>query len=440
MLKRFIVENYSSFNKEVIFDLTAGKTEVNNSHVVDFGNVKILKTAIVYGANASGKSNLIKAIDFAKNIILEDIDNVETYKKHFRLNPKNNFLPSKFEFEIELNGIFYNYGFSIYLKEKKIKEEWLYKIGSTKEEMIFLRNENKIQLGNKLKLKSLQKRFEIYAEDMINQSHKLFLSEIAKKHLTLKTISDINDLFRWFDNKLKIIYPNSTFNLDLERDTRNIDLYKQYLQIFDTGIVDVEKIEEDFSELSKILPDDVRLKLEKKLKKGQVAKLNSSRGETFIVERNEDLTLKVRKLGLVHGNDKYKEVFDLIDESDGTLRLLDLIPFIHLFNKNYTILVDEFDRSLHPMLTKKFFELFYNLNESNTQLIITTHESTLLDLDLVRRDEIWFVEKIADGSSKIFSLEQFKERYDKKIEKAYLMGRYGAIPIFNDFTYSTKNV
>ena len=114
-------------------------------------------------------------------------------------------------------------------------------------------------------------------------------------------------------------------------------------------------------------------------------------------------------MGLVHGLN-FQDNFELKDESDGTRRLFDLIPLISKFSQDFTIIIDEFDRSLHPMLTRQFFELFYSLNvgDSKTQLIITTHESTLLDLNLLRRDEIFFVEKDDNGASKLFSLNQFQ--------------------------------
>lgn len=108
---------------------------------------------------------------------------------------------------------------------------------------------------------------------------------------------------------------------------------------------------------------------------------------------------------------------------------------IHDDNKEYTFLIDELDRSLHPQLTKKFVETFLSLTKRHkNQLIITTHESSLLDLNLLRRDEIWFIERDQNYSSKLFSLENFKVRYDKKVEKAYLDGRYGGVPVFKDFS------
>ena len=160
--------------------------------------------------------------------------------------------------------------------------------------------------------------------------------------------------------------------------------------------------------------------------------MRGSDGLFVTIYKDENNELKIQKLGLVHSKD-VDDVFELQDESDGTKRLFDLIPLISKFNADYTIIIDEFDRSLHPKLTKAFFELFYKDNNSKSQLIVTTHESTLLDLTLLRRDEIWFTEKDEDGASKLFTLNQFRERYDKKIEKAYLLGRYGAIPVLQDF-------
>ena len=153
-------------------------------------------------------------------------------------------------------------------------------------------------------------------------------------------------------------------------------------------------------------------------------------GFPYTLEKLEDGTITVKKLILIH-NEKQKTEFEFKEESDGTRRLFDLIPLIAKFDKDYTVLIDEFDRSLHPKLTKLFFEIFYSFKTSKAQLIATTHEVTLLDLNLVRRDEIFFIEKDNDSSSKLFSLSKFKERYDKKINKAYLLGRYGGVPKIN---------
>lgn len=440
MLKKFIVENFSSFQTENTLDLTAGQTEVNPDHIVKFNKVKILKSVILYGANASGKSNLIKAIDYASKVILTSLDSVDRYKKYFRLDKESSTKPTKFEFELEINSKFFTYGFSSILSNKEITEEWLYEIGKSTPEKIFERKDNNISLGKSLQ-KSNKNKFEIYAEDMKNQSNQLFLSEIANKQLSPEDnpeVKNINDIYNWFNKKLILLYPNTKFEGKslLITDKELSNSFIKYLNEFDTGIKNIESVEENFETSLKDVPKDIKKHIESKLldEKDENNKIVlESDNELYIISKEKD-ELKVQKLGLLHGLD-FQDIFDLKDESDGTRRLFDLIPLINKFSQDFTIIIDEFDRSLHPMLTKQFFELFYNLNieDSKTQLIITTHESTLLDLNLVRRDEIFFIEKDDSGASKLFSLNQFKVRYDSKIEKAYLLGRYGAIPVFKTF-------
>lgn len=436
MLKRFTVENFSSFKNENIFDLTAGRTELNPSHIVDFKNTKVLKSAIVYGANASGKSNLIKAIDYAKNIITMGIDRLDTYKKYFRLDNESKAQPSSFEFEIEINGFFYSFGFSISIENRTIIEEWLYDIGKSSPEMIFERKNNEIILGKSLQSSTTKTRFNIYIDDMKKQKNKLFLSEVSNKKLDLKDATVFNEIFDWFDTKLLILYPNSKFGGigTINDDNNLLQIYKTHLCQFDTGIVDFKSIEDDFDNVFKEFPSHIKetilSQMTKEKNPNSKAILNIN-GDLLTIFRDEKNDLKVCKLGILHNSSNNgSEVFELKDESDGTKRLFDLIPLIAKFPDNFTILIDEVDRSLHPKLTKDFFKLFYELNQGKTQLIVSTHESTLLDLNLVRRDEIWFIEKNQEGASSLYSLNQFKTRYDTKIDKAYLLGRYGAIPIF----------
>lgn len=437
MLKRFIVENFSSYRDENILELTAGRTELHPNHIFEYPNqkIKILKSAVIYGANASGKSNLIKAMEYAKDIIVKGLKEKETYKKYFRLDKDSSNKATQFEFEIELNNKFYSYGFSAFLNHKKIEEEWLYEIGKTSPELIFERKENQIKLGKILQKQSIKERFKIYADDIKNQSHQLFLSEISNKNLDNLEGKILNDIYHWFDEKLIIIHPNTKFQnlLSIGDENSLSKIFKKYLKEFDTGILDIVLIEEDFEENFKEFPKEMKINIEKKLmkKKNTKATLQSDKGHFLTIHKDENDELKIQKLGLIHSKE-VDDIFELQDESDGTKRLFDLIPLIAKFNDDYTIVIDEFDRSLHPKLTKDFFERFYKLSDSKSQLIVTTHESTLLDLTLLRRDEIWFAEKDKDGASKLFTLNQFRERYDKKIEKAYLSGRYGAIPIFQD--------
>ncbi|MFZ2969273.1 MAG: ATP-binding protein [Sulfuricurvum sp.] len=439
MLKRFTVENFSSYKDENRLELTAGRTEMHPNHLVEFSKVKILKSAILYGANASGKSNLIKAMEYAKEIILKNLDNVETYKKYFRLDSEKFSKPTQFKFEVELDKRFFAYGFSVLLQQKEIEEEWLFEIGNTSPEMIFERKKNSITLGKILKEKKIKNRFDIYSEDMKNQSHQLFLSEIASKELEIEEIAIFNQLYDWFNKKLIVIYPNTTFGgiSSISRDNKLSKIFKKYLHEFDTGIIDISSIDEDFEKSFKDLPSKVKQEIEKDLKKNienskKIKMTLQINGILYTIYKDGTGELKVQKLGLIHSKE-IEDLFELKDESDGTQRLFDLIPLISKFREDYTIVIDEFDRSLHPKLARKFFELFYSVVNSKSQLIVTTHESNLLDLNLVRRDEIWFAEKDNNGASKLFTMNQFSVRYDSKIEKAYLLGRYGAVPIFKTF-------
>jgi len=436
VLKRFRLTNFSSFKDKQTLEMTAGGTRVLNDHVVDFGNVRLLRTGVVYGANASGKSNLIKAIDFARKIILSGINSTDTYKKHFRLERDKADSPTKFEFELEVENKFYSYSFSTILKTGRIVEEWLYEIGNGKPKKIFERESDHISLGSELLANDSKSRFEIYAEEMKNQNSQLFLSEVAEKDLEISGALDINKVFNWFSKKLDIVYPEDRYfgftgvNQDLTAEL------SRYLSRFDTGVKDITTIDEDFEDALKNYPDGLKARIIKDFSEEDMteAAIHSSGpdGEILTLFKTPEGEIKARKLAFIHGDDK-KEAFELKEESDGTRRLLDFIPLLSKFSQDHTVLVDEFDRSLHPKLTREFFRLFHSMIGSKSQLIVSTHESTLLDLELLRRDEIWFVEKSSDGSSKLLSLNAFNERYDKKVEKAYLLGRYGAVPVFNSF-------
>jgi len=435
MLKRFFIENFSSFRDKNCLDLTAGKSDLKQNHIQSFKNVKVLKNAIVYGANASGKSNLIKALDYAKEIILKDLDDVDTYKKHFRLNEENINKETVFEFELEIDDRFFSYGFNLLLNKKEITEEWLYEIGVKTPKRIFERKENNIELGMTLKKSKNSDRFKIYAEDMENQKNRLFLSELSNKKLSFDEIRIINSIYKWFDEKLIILYPSSEFGAKhlIHKDKSLSEDFLKYLKIFDTGIESISSINENFEEI-KDIPNQIKKEIQNDLSNDEnsIIVINGFNDNlyTISISKDEKSEIVVEKLGLLHNEDK-KEIFELKDESDGTRRLFDLIPLIQKFSDDYTIIIDEFDRSLHPNLTREFFKLFYSLSKK-AQLIVTTHESTLLDLNLTRKDEIFLVEKDLKGASTIFPLNKFAIRCDKKIDRAYLLGRYGAVPIFKN--------
>lgn len=218
-------------------------------------------------------------------------------------------------------------------------------------------------------------------------------------------------------------------------------LINNLISTFDTGISNVQIEEIDLNDLSKMLPksilDDVMEKIKNYLTETPKNSFRiSGRTDTafFNIESSGNEEPKITTIKLKHGKSLYS--FDFEDESDGTRRLFDLMDIL-LSNENDTVyIIDELERSLHPKLTEHFLQLFSERHkEHKIQLIFTTHETSIMDQNLFRRDEIWFIEKDNENNSGIYSLDRFKERYDRKLSKAYLEGRYGAIPVFNNFKF-----
>jgi uncharacterized protein len=403
--------------------------------------IDILKSAVIYGANASGKSNFIRAIDFAQSLIVKGFSGTITENKHFRLDKNNVGKPTKFEFEFKHNGKMYAYGVILSLKEQKIKEEWLFELLKTTDKPIFERTvlengKSDISLGTALKLdKEGQDRFKVYKKDI--KDTQLFLSELNDKNVDdIQNIQSIKDVFNWFKNNIVIIYPDTRVKgLDfIGNDNEMKDAFCNFLTLFKTGVQGIETVEKDIDDdFPTKLREDILKDLNKEQTKGVMI---SSGRNTFTFSKNENGDLKMLKLNTKHLVKNSNELinFEVGDESDGTRRIMDFIPaLIGLTKSDKTYLIDEIDRSLHPELTQKVLEFFFsNTKGIESQLIVTTHESSLLDLSVLRRDEIWFVEKDKDGASQMYSLEQFKPRHDKEVRKAYLQGRFGAVPFVSN--------
>ncbi|MGF7138386.1 AAA family ATPase [Roseimarinus sediminis] len=439
MLIRFNIENFLSFNEKTEFSLIANKERRLPSHIVKGDGVNILKSGVIYGANASGKSNLVKAIDFSRKVITKGIEKLNPVNCHFRLKKDNLNKPTIFNYEIKCGSRYYSYGFAVQLNELKIIEEWLYEIGNSKEKKIFERVVNgsqrhEIEIGIQLSPKA-KKRFDVYKEDFQNADSLLFLSEMNRKSIDdFPEVVSFIDVYNWFDKKLTVLKPDSKFaGLNFIGDDIAMSLtFNSFLNVFQTGINNVTSEEIDLASFD--IPKKIKEDLTKNIEKAKTI-IFEINGITYSLKKNESNEYKMKKIGLEHLTDEGSSiVFDIEDESDGTQRLFDFIPAIHELSKtDSTFIIDELDRSLHSKLTYGIFELFLKLTENNeSQLIATSHESLLLDLELLRRDEIWFVEK-EKNQSRLYSLDEFKVRNDKIVSKDYLLGRYGAIPIFKSF-------
>lgn len=443
MLIRFAVENFMSFRDSTEFNMSAGKIVRHGNHVISRQGKRILKGSFLFGANAGGKSNLVQAIDFAKTAVLKGLNSVNCDKKYFRIDPTCKTKPGVFQFDIFTNDHFYSYGFAISYTTATIEEEWLYQLDKGKELCVFLRQkaEDKVRTIVESEIPFSGERFKIYAEDIATpkMSQTFFLSDVVLRSPDNELdYQAFRDVIGWF-NKLIVIFPYSTYSgilRFLDDDNRRIQL-GEMLGYFDTGVVSVSKREEDFDKIFSGMPEKRREELRTKLIEDLRDNAETSRGlisydDSLAEVRYQGGNLYASKVSTSHGNDQ--DLFEFSDESDGTRRLFDLIPLIQSAMKGCTIVIDEVDRSLHTKATQEFIQYFYKMTENlPTQLIATTQDSNVMDLDLLRQDEIWFVERQSDHSSKLYSLNHFKARFDKKIEKEYLLGRYGAIPIFKQF-------
>lgn len=439
MLIRFNVENFLSFNERSEFSLIANKERRLSSHYYKGKGINILKSGVIYGANASGKSNFVKAIDFSRRIVVNGIDKLNPVDCHFRLKEGNSLIPTIFQYEIRSGGKYYSYGFALKLKDNQIIEEWLYEIGQGKDKKIFDRflndaDKHEIDIAIPLSPKA-KKRFDVYREDFVNSDNLLFLSEMNRKSIEDFTEAvDFKNVYDWFDKRLTVVFPKSKYSgLNFIGDDNEMsETFNSFLNVFQTGIHNVTSEEIDLESFD--VPKQIKEELTKNIEKAKLI-IFEINGITYSLRKNEQNEYKVKKIGLEHLDNHGKPiVFDFEDESDGTQRLFDFIPALHELTKTDSVfIIDELDRSLHSKLTYGIFEIFLELTKQNkSQLIVTTHESLLLDLELLRRDEIWFVEKIKN-QSKLFSLDAFKVRNDKIVRKDYLLGRYGAIPIFKSF-------
>ena len=444
MLARFTVGNFLSFNKNQTLSLIAGDVQKNKERLYQAEDMKLLKFGAIYGANAAGKSNLFKAMSFTLQVICSGTASILNTQSYFRLDEANREKLSYFEFEICIDKKIYAYGLELNIYRKEILEEWLIELGPVKDKKIFYRNTSTGHYTYDASLLEQRyvARFEIYISDIRTVRNKSFLNYIMLDKDDLyrdnPKLGILKQVFDWFSS-LEIIYPDAP---DIGYDflaTEDPQVIEKAIKTFATGICQVV-----FEEISQEIvfegtPKDIRAGLEQRIQHvctdmkiaNRALRLNLQ-GRLVFVTCKDGLP-KFKEVLFAHNNVK-DQWFSFGEESEGTKRILDLLAVLVTVKEHSVFVIDEIDRSLHPQLTLHFVKNFLELaKQRNIQLIITTHESHLLDLNILRQDEIFFVEKDFTGSSTIFPFDRFKERFDKRIEKAYLDGRYGGVPVFEPF-------
>lgn len=414
MLIEFSVKNFLSFKNKVTLSMEKGNGEENISNIIKNDITDLLRTSVIYGANASGKSNVIKAFTCA--IILVRTSNLMMpggkldLVRPFLLDDTSRNKPSEFEFVFITNNIKYRYYFSA--DENKIYDEILDAYYSQKPTNIFTRtNTNDYEFNSdKTKLEELKNK---------NLENKLFLATSSSWNYD-KT----KDPFLWFLNV--------------------IDTYDSFTNILDNDLISYSKNDKDLKEFTlkllkeaDILIKDIKVDYEEKnMDENMVDLLIPKINQNSKVFKTKNINIELEHEVIDEFNKKHFYKLNFIDESLGTKVLFSLAPILkRAFSSSKVIIVDEFEKSMHPKLVEFIIKLFNNsdINKYNSQLIFTTHATNLLDLELLRRDQIWFTEKNpSNGITDLYPLDSFSVRKDENILKGYINGRYGAIPFIKD--------
>lgn len=427
MIRQFSTSNYKTFKNRVTLSLVASNydketRETENIIFNDKFKLRNLKSAVIYGANASGKSKFIEALMFMKRFAISSSNDSQKGDEidvdPFRLDPESIKSPSEFEVVFLFDDVQYRYGFEV--NKKKVIAEWLYKKPKTKEIELFYRDEQNFDIHQKN-----FKKGALAVKEGLVRDNALLLSLAAQ----LNDETAIN-VINWFKS-LKTIsglreegYQGYTMSRTKEPKTKQRIL--ELLKAADLGIQDIKLELLDIEKLPKDLPKDIRDKL--------------------IRESKEDNSEIVSDVLTTHRqfNSNKKYINDIHfsmdeDESSGTKKFFALTgPIIDVLENGYILVIDELDSKLHPNLVCKLVSLFNSkaLNPKNAQLIFNTHNTNLLGSGLFRRDQIWFTEKDKYGSAKLYSLADFKTesvRKNEAFEENYIRGKYGSIPYLESF-------
>ena len=442
MLIRFVVSNFLSFAEETEFNMLTGSVRRKKDHVYKFGDLELLKTAAIYGANGAGKSNLVKAIGLLQKIVTTGEWNYFTDIQTFRLNPEYAEKPTSFEIEFIMEGKSYSYGLSVF--QNVIVEEWLYLTNFGKEDvLVFSRTTNqkeitKIEVNDKYFQSAEDKlRIKLYEEELL-PNDKPLIKQLAEAR---QGFEEVKAVVKWFSLHLMVIVPSakSSSMIDFFTVEHFMEFTNDFVKLLNTGIsnilIETYLIDDFFGENDKEEANRVKKAvLAQEKKQGIALRLTNNNFEELMAMQEGDNNVVIKRLIAKHEN-KEGQSFDflLIEESDGTKRLLELSPLFYTYwYFPFTIIIDEMERSIHPYLLKTLLSKLIDNQKTKGQLILTTHESHLLDQEIFRQDEIWFTQKDKSGATNLYPLSDFNIRYDLDIRKGYLNGRFGAIPFLAD--------
>lgn len=424
MIINFSIENWMSFKEPASFSTVATRERQHVERLPEIPKykMKILPVAVIYGGNASGKTNFFKALNFAKNFIVNGTRPGSLIPVEPFLLGENPEQPTKFKFELLINEVVYEFSFSV--TRQKVIEEKLVRITSASEKFLYHRGPNAPN-GFDLHPSLKDQDFLKFAYKGTRENQLYLTNAVSQKVDYFKPVYD------WFDDNLILVAPDARFGPFEYFIDENSPLYEAMntlLYKLDTGIVRLGA--ED-------IPVKLLLEPPEEIEEGTTVRAISMEDNEHILVSRKNGLLKAKKLVTYHQKNDGSEVrFDFHQEADGSQRLTDLIPaFLALAQEDSDkiFVIDEIDRSLHTLLTRRLLELYLSTcsKESRKQLLFTTHDVLLMDQNLFRRDEMWITERDVHGASSILSFSEYRDvRSDKDIRKSYLQGRLGGIPRF----------
>ncbi|GAX37700.1 AAA family ATPase [Nodularia sp. NIES-3585] len=433
MLIEFSIGNYRSFKDKVTFSMVAAnikakdpKVDDNNTFAVD-DELTLLKSAAIYGANASGKSNLAKAISFMKWFMINSSKETQSTEKigvePFGLSTETEAQPSLFEIVFILDGKKYRYGFEA--TEERVISEWLFYVPKKRETRLFERN-----YKESIDTYNISKTFKGGGIDSKTRHNALFLSVAAQFNVEIA-----EKILDWLTRKLQIISGLDKINLNytvscLAEGNDNREEIIQLIKKLDLGIreISLNETENALHSLPKDTSPVVKEIMIKMIAKQKPKPKSIQTGHQKFDGKGNHISL---------------ELFDLENqESEGTQKIFSIAGLLVNTLKNGDVLIfDEFDARLHPLISKAIVDIFNSpeTNYKNAQLIFMTHDTNLLSNKLFRRDQIWFTEKTKYGATDLYSLVEYPIRNDASFESDYIKGKYGAIPFIGNLSQILGN-
>lgn len=425
MFLEFNVTNYRSIRETQTLSLAASKyyNELNETNCFNSGIAglpKMLRSSVVYGPNAAGKSNLFRALHFMQNFVLKSHVLQEGQMINtapFALNKNSQTEPSEFEIFFIQDNVRYQYGFAA--NRVRVTKEWLLAFP-----------EGKAQRWYERAYDAAAEKENWYFGSKFIGRRQLWQDATRKNALFLSMAILLNNeqlkpVFDWFQNKLATILPGDSINLKFSIDECESEEGKMRIMNFmntaDMGIAGIEVKKVPIPPLrQEMLPADMPQPIKEK----------------FVLETQR---MKMAEVKFLHKTDTGESVpFNFEDESDGTKKLFAFAgPWLDAMSKGRILCVDELGTSLHPLMVRFLIGLIQNpeINRYNAQLIFSTHDTSVLDEDILRRDQIWFVEKDSTQATKLYPLSDFKPRKGEALEKGYLNGRYGALPFIGELRF-----